>query len=228
MYYNSRRYLLAGRHIDGIFLPKSCLICIIFLLEVHMTVPKIVESIFADTANFPEEGMSQTAVICLVLKHQNKKPTHENIKSQQSNVSRALTKLVGDKRVILEDRTYYPVTPETVQQEALTQFSENVYCTKPDIFAIVDTMYLIKVHSDHVYAATEYLRRYLGPDRYFDIFYANSYLWVLWESKNNDEDEFRNVYQEICKAVSASYDHYLDSQRKLRKLQKEQEKQSSN
>jgi hypothetical protein len=81
-------------------------------------------------------------------------------------------------------------------------------------------MYLIKVHSDHVYTAIEYLRKYLGPDRYFDIFYSNSYLWVLWESKENDEAEFRTVYQEISDAVAVSYSRYIDSLKKKIQLQK--------
>ena len=188
-----------------------------------MSITKFVESIFADSANSPAEGMTQKDVTCLILKHRNKEVTPENIKKEQPNASRALTTLIADKRVMVNDeRTYFPVTPETAQQEALTQFSENVYCTKADIYSVVDTMYLIKIHSDHVFAATEYLRRYLGPDRYFDIFYSNSYLWVLWESQNNNEDEFRTVYQEISDAVAISYERYIDSQRKLIKLQKAQ------
>ena len=187
-----------------------------------MSIPKFVESIFADITNFPKDGMSQTDVICSILKHRNKEINPDTIKKEQSNASRALTKLLNDHRIMLDtDRKYHPVTPETAQREALTQFSENVYCLKPDIFAIVDTMYLIKVHSDHVFAASEYLRRYLGPDRYFDVFYSNSYLWVLWESKNNDEEEFRTVYQEICNAVALSYDRYVDSQKNWKKLQKD-------
>lgn len=186
-----------------------------------MSIRKYIESIFEDTANFPKDGLTQTEIVHKVLKYRSKDITHENARKQQPNVSRVLTKLVEDKRAILTDQhIYHPVTPETAQREALTQFSENVYCLKPDIFAIVDTMYLIKVHSDHVYAAAEYLRRYLGPDRYFDTFFSNSYLWVLWESKKNDEEEFRTVYQEIRNAVAISYDRYLDSQRKLTRLQK--------
>ena len=186
-----------------------------------MSIRKFVESLFADTTNFPKDGMTQKDVICQILKYRNKPITPDNIKKEQSNASRALTKLLAEKRIILNDQhIYYPITPETAQQEALTQFSENVYCTKSDIFAVVDTMYLIKVHSDHVYAATEYLRRYLGPDRYFDIFYSNSYLWVLWQSQNNDEVEFRTVYQEICNAVEISYWRYIDSQKKLTQIQK--------
>ena len=45
-------------------------------------------------------------------------------------------------------------------------------------------------------------------------------LWVLWESKENDEEEFRTVYQEISDAVAISYDRYLDSLKKLTKLRK--------
>lgn len=194
-----------------------------------MSISKYVESIFADTANFPENGMTQTEVIHKILKYRNKKITPENVDKEQPNASKALTKLLGDKRITLsKQRTYHPVTKETIQQEALADFSENVYCLKGDIFAVVDTMYLIKVHSDHVYAAAEYLRKYLGPERYFDIFFSNSYLWVLWESKNNDEEEFRTVYQEIRDAVAISYDRYLDSQRKLVRLQKAQASTSQN
>jgi hypothetical protein len=88
-------------------------------------------------------------------------------------------------------------------------------------------MYLIKVHSDHAIPAAEYLRRYLGPDRYFDVFYSNSYLWVLWESKSNNEEEFRTVYDEIRHAVAISYERYVDSQKKLIKLQKALAEKSS-
>lgn len=186
-----------------------------------MSIPKFVESIFADTENFPAEGFSQTDIICKILKHRNKEVTPENIEKEQPNACKALKKLLKDDRIILStQRRYHPITKETAQQEALDQFSENIYCLKPDIFAIVDTMYLIKVHSDHVNAAADYLRKYLGPDRYFDIFYSNSYLWVLWESKNNDEDEFRTVYREISNAVAISFRRYVDSQRKLVPLQK--------
>ena len=186
-----------------------------------MSIPKFVESIFADTEHFPEGGITQKEVICSILEHRNKEITPENIKKEQSNASKALTKLVAENRIFLSDQhTYHPVTQEKAQEEALAQFAENVHCLKAGIFAIVDTMYLIKVHSDHVYAAAEYLRKYLGPDRYFDIFYSNSYLWVLWESKSNDEEEFRTVYQEISDAVAISYERYIDSQKKLIKLQK--------
>lgn len=185
-----------------------------------MSIPKYVESIFADTEHFPTEGMTQTEIIHKILKYRGKAITIENVKNEQPNASKALRKLLKEQRIVLSNQhTYHPVTPETAQQEALTAFSENVYCLKPDIFAVVDTMYLIKVHSDHALAATEYLRRYLGPDRYFDVFYSNSYLWVLWESINQSEEEFRTVYQEIRDAVAISYDKYIDSQRKLRKLQ---------
>ena len=185
-----------------------------------MSIPKYVESIFADTENFPAEGMTQTEIIHKILKYRGRAITLENAKKEQPNAAKALRKLLKEQRIILSDqRTYHPVTQETAQREALTQFSENVYCLKPDIFAVVDTMYLIKVHSDHALVATEYLRRYLGSDRCFDILYSTSYLWVLWESRNQSEEEFRTVYQEICDAVAISYDRYLDSQRKMRKLQ---------
>ena len=186
-----------------------------------MSISKFVESIFADTENFPEEGLGQKEIIIKILKYRNKDATSKNVAKEQPNASKALSKLLKDKKIMMSNqRRYYPVTKETAQQEALNDFSENVYCLKPDIFAIVDTMYLIKVHSDHVIAATEYLRRYLGPDRYFDVFYSNSYLWVLWESKNNNEEEFRTVYEEIRHAVAISYERYIDSQKKLIKLQK--------
>ena len=194
-----------------------------------MSIPEFVESIFSDTKNFPEQGLTQTEVIHRILKYRNKEITTANVDKEQPNASKALRKLVAEQRIFMTDqRIYYPVTKETAQREALTQFSENVYCIKGDIYAVVDTMYLIKVHSDHVYAATEYLRRYLGPDRYFDIFYSNSYLWVLWESQNNDEEEFRTVYQEIRDAVAISYERYIDSQKKLIKLQKAQASTSAN
>lgn len=194
-----------------------------------MSIPEFVESIFSDTKNFPEQGLTQTEVIHRILKYRNKEITTANVDKEQPNASKALRKLVAEQRIFMTDqRIYYPVTKETAQREALTQFSENVYCIKGDIYAVVDTMYLIKVHSDHVYAATEYLRRYLGPDRYFDIFYSNSYLWVLWESQNNDEEEFRTVYQEIRDAVAISYERYIDSQKKLIKLRKVQASTSAN
>lgn len=186
-----------------------------------MSIPKIVESIFADTAHFPKEGMTQKDVVCSVLEQQNNSVNPANIKRVQPNVSRALAKLISTNQVTRSaQHVYHPVTPETAQRVALMHFSENVYCLKPDIFAVVDTMYLIKVHSDHVFMASEYLKRYLGSDRYFDIFYSNSYLWVLWEEKNNNEEEFRTVYQEISDAVAVSYERYVDSQRKLVQLQK--------
>lgn len=185
-----------------------------------MSIPKFVKSIFSDIDSFPKEGLTQKDVIYKILKHDDKELSEKNIKNTQPSASRALNNLIGDKYITCDHGIYRPVIQEDAQQEALSQFSENVYCMKPDIFAVVDSMYLIKVHSDHVFAATEYLRRYLGPERYFDIFYSNSYLWVLWESKENDEEEFRTVYQEISDAVAISYDRYLDSLKKLTKLRK--------
>lgn len=186
-----------------------------------MSISKFVESIFADIENFPEEGLDQKDIIHRILEYRGKKKTIENATKEQPNASKALSKLLKDKKIMMSNqRRYYPVTKETAQQEALNDFSENVYCLIPDIFAIVDTMYLIKIHSDHVIEATNYLRRYLGPDRYFDVFYSNSYLWVLWESKSNNEEEFRTVYDEIRHAVAISYERYVDSQKKLIKLQK--------
>ena len=193
-----------------------------------MSIPKFVDSIFANTANFPAEGMTQTEIIIEILKYRKKEITENNIKKEQPNASKALCKLLQERRIMLSNQhTYHPVTKETAQQEALAQFSENVYCLKPDIFAIVDTMYLIKVHHDYVCAATEYLQRYLGPDRYFDVFYSNSYLWILWEPKDNSEEEFRTVYQEIREAVAISYERYIDSQKKLIQLQKSNANKSS-
>ena len=186
-----------------------------------MSIPKYVESIFADTENFPAEGFTQTEIIHKILKYRNKAITPENVEKEQPNACKALRKLLKDDRIILSaQRTYHPVTKETAQHEALDQFSENIYCLKPDIFAIVDTMYLIKVYEDHATPAATYLRKYLGPDRCFDVFYSNTYLWVLWESKNNDEEEFRTVYREISNAVAISFGRYVDSQRKLVPLSK--------
>lgn len=189
-----------------------------------MSIPKYVKSIFDDVDNFPEEGLTQKEIVHKVLKFRNKPINYETEKQEQPNVAKALKKLLEANQIFLtNERTYYPVTQETAQKEALTQFSENVYCVKGDIYAVVDTMYLIKVHSDHVFVASEYLRRYLGPDRYFDIFYSNSYLWVLWVPKDNDdEEEFLTVYREISNAVAISYERYIDSQKKLIKLQKNQ------
>ena len=187
-----------------------------------MSVFKFVESIFADATNFPADGLSQKEVIHKILKYRNKPINHDTEAKEQPNASKALNRLLTNNRIYMtSERMYYPVTPETSQQKALSEFSENVYCLKPDIYAVVDTMYLIKVHSDHVFMASDCLRKYLGPDRYFDIFYSNSYLWVLWESKANNADEFLTVYKEISKAVEISYERYINSQKKRIKLQKD-------
>lgn len=187
-----------------------------------MSITKFVEGIFADVGNFPEGGLTQKEIVHKILKYRNKPINHDTEKKEQPNASKALAKLLRDERIyITDDHTYHPKTQETAQKEALVEFSQNVYCIKDDIYAIVDTMYLIKVHSDHVNIASDYLRKYLGPDRYFDIFYSNSYLWVLWVSKTEDDEEFITVYNEIKEAVEISYDRYIESLTKRKKLTKD-------
>ena len=187
-----------------------------------MSITKFVEGIFADSGNFPEDGLTQKEIVHKILKHRNKPINYDTEKKEQPNASKALAKLLRDEKIYMADNhTYHPKTQETAQKEALAEFAQNVYCTKDDIFAIVDTMYLIKVHSDYAGVASDYLRKYLGPDRYFDIFYSNSYLWVLWVSKTDDEEEFITVYNEIKQAVEISYDRYIESLTKRKKLIKD-------
>ena len=187
-----------------------------------MSITKFVEGIFADASNFPEGGLTQKEIVHKILKYRNKPINHDTEKKEQPNASKALAKLLRDERIyVADDHTYHPKTQETAQKEALVEFSQNIYCLKDDIFAISDTMILIKVHSDYVNAATDYLRKYIGEDRYFDIFYSNSYLWVLWATETEDGAEFRAVYDEIKEAVEISYYRYIDSLKKKKKLTKD-------
>ena len=117
-----------------------------------MSIFKYVESIFTDIDNFPKEGLSQKEVTHKILKHRNKPINPETEEKEQPNASKALTRLIQENKIFMTaERLYYPITPETAQKEALVDFSQNIYCIKPDIYAVVDTMYLIKVHSDHVW-----------------------------------------------------------------------------
>ena len=181
---------------------------------------KTTGQIINDILSESETGMSQNDLVLAVLTRQKKDITLNNIEKTQPTVSKALKTLLSHKAILKIDKKYIKYSTYHAGAHFKKDIINTVIFSKNIAYPISDTTLLIGVEPQTSYQATELFKAYLGEKQFFDIFYLNGYLWILFNPETNP-DSLKKLRQDIQTIIEEAIKIHTAKQKKVFKLIKD-------
>ena len=124
-------------------------------------------------------------------------------KSVQSRVSNALKTLIKEDKIVeIEPKRYIPNEKKAVRAMMKKELIREIKYTRPDMFRISLTTFLLPVQESSMIAAKISFQKYLGNEACYDIVSFNGYLMLLIFASEEECDE---LYDEIREIVEDGY-----------------------
>ena len=186
-----------------------------------MSKSEIIEVIFNQLPD--DTSLNQTEIAINLLKYEGKTADADSVAKEQPNVSKALKRLIKHNKIMEIDpgdsgtKQYAKFSEEQKRKQSLRYFVQDVSCISPYAFRMSETVILVQPDIDCIYNATEYIKRYLGEERCFDIQLINGYLFIMiksTESSPTESEALNKIYADINAAVIKAHKNHQAKQPK--------------
>lgn len=151
------------------------------------------------------EGITQKELVLEVLKKAGGHSSGNGYSNAQSGVSRAVNRLIKNKRVSqTEENKYVPYNARYLKVTEKERIAKEIIFTNKEVFKVSDSTVLVSVDSASMYTAPEQIKKYLGPENCFDITLFNSYLVVMLRGDSAELERLRQNLEDLV-SVAVEY-----------------------
>lgn len=169
--------------------------------EGRATVPELTLQVVLEFYTKGADAPNQNQIVNRVTELKNNDLTSYlyEPKGQQPAVSRALKKLVAQKKIIkTDDNRYRPYNLETGRALLKEEIIKTVKFGKQSVFQISPTTWLLDIERSSIATAKNLFAQYLGPNCY-NVLEFNGYLMLLFGGKIAEHKKLREEIIQIRK-----------------------------
>lgn len=160
-----------------------------------------VEALLQVMYNQGEKGPREVDIVNEYIKHLSKVEEYEySYDDKQPTVHKALKKLVGENKVLKENRRYYLVQPDNTKEIAEKTLLQNVRLYKKSVFIISRSTIVLYPTEATIDVAKEWLTKYLGSSCY-GIAKHDGYLFIMLVGKKDVLDQLRTDIKNLAEAI---------------------------